>query len=144
MFLEENLGSRLARHGVLYTVIFLAALTSSVFAANAPVLTASGSDTLPPYDFKYENGLYASIAGFLSIIANLQCDEWLQTLHVCGQATETSDRGTVSVVSESGDDAVCLYQRRRSRNRTAAARALCLRRGRGEKRVSARGLNSSQ
>src|SRR3954471_7905230 len=66
MFLE-NVATQLARRGLLCLFISFAVLASPAFAANDPVLTNSGSDTLPAYDFKYENGLYATIAGFVSI-----------------------------------------------------------------------------
>ncbi len=67
MFLDENVAGRMACRGVWCLLISIAAFASHVFAANAPVLTSSGPDPLPPYDFKYENGLYATIAGFVSI-----------------------------------------------------------------------------
>src|SRR5437868_4456338 len=65
MFLDNAPAGR--NRGSLFCVLIpLFVLAVSAMAANAPAATGN-SDSLPPYDFKYTNGLYATIAGFVSI-----------------------------------------------------------------------------
>lgn len=72
MFLGDHVATRLPRRGSLVAVLFLASMlavdSQSGFSAENPVvLTHTATDDLPAYDFKYTNGLYATIAGFVSI-----------------------------------------------------------------------------
>jgi len=72
MFLGESVATRLARRGALFVFVFFASMLAAAFqprlhAENAPVLPHPGGDDLPAYDFRYTNGLYATIAGFVSI-----------------------------------------------------------------------------
>src|SRR5437868_4137212 len=72
MFLGDHVATRLPRRGSLVAVLFLSGMLavpskSGVSAENSVVLTHAAGDDLPAYDFKYTNGLYATIAGFVSI-----------------------------------------------------------------------------
>lgn len=68
MFLGEKVARRGSRAvAVLCLSVLAAAFQPPLHAETAPVLATSRTDDLPPYDFRYANGLYATIAGFVSI-----------------------------------------------------------------------------